>query len=118
MYKVIVSASQDFNNRALLEERLATVINDLNREDITLLVSFKRKQLIPKLGAFAVANNLNVICFSTETLPLAQQDLATSEWMAKEGNLCVIFNTGKKAPHRSLTDACKKWKKPVKILRA
>lgn len=117
MNKIIVSASKNFNDEALVNETLDSIVANSNNRGTLFLVP--GDQIIGELViAYARKRKFSVKAIYIHPLLQNQAIQIQSDILAKEGNSCILFHIPKKGGTKPLEDACKKYNKPVSFIRA
>ncbi|MBU6158895.1 MAG: hypothetical protein KGP35_07690 [Bacteroidetes bacterium] len=117
MYKIIVSTSRAFTNGEVFAQTLDSVISEV-AEEVTLLIPencVKTRQMALR---YAIDKQVAVKIIGAHSSFGQFAAAIQSDALAREGHYCLLFQTGIKTNIKLLEEACEKYQKPIRYVRA
>jgi hypothetical protein len=117
MLKIIVSTSSQFTNREIFNESIDSILNTIN-EPVTLLLPDYCTKTKAMAIQYAKNKNIGIKIIGTHESLKQQAKAIQTDAIAREGHICLLFQTGKKINIRSIEKACLKYEKTIRYIRA
>lgn len=117
MFKIIVSTSSQFTNREIFNESIDSILKTTKEQVMLLLPDYCSKTKAMAIH-YAQNKNIGIKIIGTHESLKQQAKAIQADAIAREGHLCLLFQTGKKSNIKDIEKACLKYEKKIRYIRA